>query len=177
MVENFHVDLAAVGVAGEGKLNAEFGGAIEGIGIVREENIGHVAADEGLKLRERLDLLAASRALALIVNADKIELRAPERELGIFLAEKLQTGLGKEALRLVFGAGANFMVAIAAPDAKRRAQPANFVDAISERIAGDGDEGAGNNPEIGHEVVSHVHGPAHLGDATASAFMSFPQTG
>src|SRR5712664_3486260 len=80
MVENFHLDLAAVGVAGEGKLDAELGCAIEGIGIVREENVGHVAADEGLKLRERLDLLASGRALALIVNADEIELRAPKRE-------------------------------------------------------------------------------------------------
>src|SRR5258708_21062992 len=162
MVENFRLDLGGVGVGGEGKLDAEVGCAIEGIGIVREENVGHVAADEGLKLRERLDLLASCRALALIVNADEIELRAPKRELGIFLAEKLQTGLSKEALRFLFGAGVNFVVAIAAPDAKRRAQPANFVDAISERVTSAGDEVAGNNREIGAELVGHVHGAANL---------------
>src|SRR5467141_3286961 len=34
MVKDFHLDLAAVGVASEGKLDAKLGGAIEGIGIV-----------------------------------------------------------------------------------------------------------------------------------------------
>jgi len=62
---------------------------------VRKENVGHVAADKRLKLRERLDFPAAGRALTLIVNADKIELRALKLELSIFLAEKSQASLAK----------------------------------------------------------------------------------
>ena len=36
MVEDFDLDLAAVGVTRKGKLDAEFGGAIKGIGVVME---------------------------------------------------------------------------------------------------------------------------------------------
>ena len=64
MVENFHLNLSAMGMAGKREFDAHFRGAIEGIGIVRKENVGDVAADERLKLREGLDFPAASRALA-----------------------------------------------------------------------------------------------------------------
>src|SRR2546430_97196 len=46
VIENFDLNLSAVGVTGEGKLDAEFGGAIERVRIVRKENVGHVAANE-----------------------------------------------------------------------------------------------------------------------------------
>jgi hypothetical protein len=45
MVEDFDLDLATVGVAGKRKLDAEFRGAIETVGIVGKEDIGNVAAD------------------------------------------------------------------------------------------------------------------------------------
>ena len=70
MVEDFDLDLSAVGVAGERKFDAEFGGAIEGIGIVRKENVGHVAPNEGLDTGESLLALAAGRAFALVINAE-----------------------------------------------------------------------------------------------------------
>src|SRR5260370_33099721 len=42
MVEDFDLNLSAVGVTREGKLYAEFGGAIERVGIVRKQNVRHV---------------------------------------------------------------------------------------------------------------------------------------
>ena len=73
MVEDLDLDLSAVGVASERKLDAEFGGAIEGVGIVRKEDVGHIAPDESLDASESLLTLAAGSALALIVNADEIQ--------------------------------------------------------------------------------------------------------
>src|SRR5882724_7883765 len=72
VIEDFHLDLAAVGVAGERELNAEFRGAIETIRIVRKKNVGHVATDERLDASESLLALAAGGALALVVYADEI---------------------------------------------------------------------------------------------------------
>ena len=54
MVENFHLDLAAVSVTRERQLDAQLGGAMERIGIVGEENVGHVSAHEGLNIRQNL---------------------------------------------------------------------------------------------------------------------------
>src|SRR5882762_6408677 len=59
MIEDFHLDLAAVGVAGERKLNAKLRGAIKAVRIVREKNVGHVPADERLDAGQRLLSLAA----------------------------------------------------------------------------------------------------------------------
>ena len=73
MVEDLDLDLSAVRVASERKLDAEFGGAIESVGIVRKEDVGHIAPDERLDASESLLTLAAGSALALIVNADEIE--------------------------------------------------------------------------------------------------------
>src|SRR6266852_2999382 len=102
MIKDFHLDLAAVGVAGERKLDAKFRGAIETIRIVRKKNIDHVAADERLDAGESLLALAAGSALALVVHADEIELRAVESQLRVFVAQELHAGLGVEVSGLVF---------------------------------------------------------------------------
>src|SRR5437899_11560617 len=73
MIEDFHLDLAAVGVAGERKLDAKFRGAIETIRIVRKKNIGHVAADERLDAGESWLALAGGSARELVVDSDGIE--------------------------------------------------------------------------------------------------------
>src|SRR5467141_911658 len=49
MIKDFDLDLSAMGVTGERKLDAEFGSAIERVGIVGQENVGHVAPDERLQ--------------------------------------------------------------------------------------------------------------------------------
>ena len=98
MVENFHLNLAAVGVSGKGKLDAEFGGAIEGIGIVGKKDVRHIAPYQRLDIRQRLDLLAARSALALIIDPDQIKWRTVEVKLDIFLTEKLHARLRKEHL-------------------------------------------------------------------------------
>ena len=69
-VQNFDLHLAAVGVACERKLNAEFRSSIEGVRIVRQQNVGHVAADQGLEIREHLLLAAAGAAFALVIHTD-----------------------------------------------------------------------------------------------------------
>src|SRR5882762_300289 len=96
MVEDFDLNLSAVGVAGEGKLDAEFGGAIEGVGIVGKEKIGHVAADESLDASESLLALATRSPLALVIDADEIERSAFERNLCVFLAQQLHASLPVE---------------------------------------------------------------------------------
>src|SRR6266404_8837815 len=93
MVEDFHLDLAAVGVPGERKLDAKLRGAIEAVRIVRKKDIGHVAADERLDAGQRLLSLAAGSALALIVYADEIEPRAFESNLRVLVAQELHAGL------------------------------------------------------------------------------------
>src|SRR5712692_3982525 len=162
MVEDFDLDLSAMGVAGERKFDAEFGGAIESIGIVREENVRHVAADERLHASESLLALAAGSAFALVVDADEIELCALESNLGVFVAQQFHAGLGVEISGFVFRTRVDFVVAVATPNAERSVKTANFVDAIGDVIAGAGDEIAGNDGEIGAEIIGHIHGAAHL---------------
>lgn len=41
MVEDLDLDLSAVGVAGKGKFDAEFCGAVESVGIARKQNVGN----------------------------------------------------------------------------------------------------------------------------------------
>src|SRR5258707_11637801 len=69
-VQDFHLHLAAVGVACERKFNAQFRGAIEGVRIVRPKNVGHVSAHKRLEIREHLLLAAAGAAFALVIHAD-----------------------------------------------------------------------------------------------------------
>src|SRR5437588_6197038 len=80
VIENFDLNLSAVGVTGEGKLDAEFGGAIERVWIVRQENVGHVAANEWLDIRKGLLSLAVAHAFTLVIDADKVELGALESD-------------------------------------------------------------------------------------------------
>src|SRR5713101_2374730 len=162
MVENFDLDLSAVGVASEGKFDAEFGGSIESIGIVREENVGHVAADQRLDESESLLALAARSAFALVIDADEIERGTLESNLRVFLAQQLHAGLGVEISRFVFRASVDFVVAVAAPGAKGRVKTANFVDAIGNGIAGAGDEIASDDGQVGAEIIGHIHSTAHL---------------
>src|SRR2546425_6440699 len=53
VVEDFDLDLTAVGVPGELELDTQFGGARKGIGIVGKKNVGHIAADQSPEVRGR----------------------------------------------------------------------------------------------------------------------------
>src|SRR5260370_9010335 len=156
------MNLTAVGVTCEREFDAKLCGAIEGVGIVREENIGHGAADEGLNKRESLLALAAGSALTLVVDAEEIEGGALENKLRVFVAQYFHAGLSVEIGRLVLRARVDFVVAIAAPSAERSVKTANFFDAIGDRIARAGDEVAGDDGEVGAEIVGHIHGAANL---------------
>src|SRR5882724_3114295 len=163
MVEDFHLDLAAMRVACERKFDAKLGGAIKAVWIVRKKNIRHVAAHERFDIGQSLLSLAVGSALALIIHADEIELRTFESELRIFVAQELHAGLRIEIGRFVFHTRVNLMVAVAAPSAKGRVQTTDLIDAIGNRVPHTGDEIAGDDREIGAENVGHVHGAAHLG--------------
>src|SRR5260370_23444806 len=93
MVEDFDRNLAAVGVTGEGKLDGEFGGAIERVGIVRKQNVRHVAANQPLDIRKGLLLLAVARPFALVIDADEVEGGALESNLSVFVAQQFHNGL------------------------------------------------------------------------------------
>src|SRR5690348_17729362 len=93
MVKDFDLDLSAVRVTGEGKFDAEFGSAIEGVGIMRKENVGHIPPDERFNARKSLLALAARSAFTLVINADEIEMRAPETDSSVFLAQQFHTSL------------------------------------------------------------------------------------
>ena len=92
-------------------------------------------------------------------------MRAPKRELHVLVAEQPHTGLRKEALRGIFGPGVNFMVAVAPEDAEGRTKVANFIDAISQRVRGPGNEISGDDGEIRAELVGHFHRTANVGAA------------
>ncbi len=162
MIENLDLNLAAVSVSGERKLDAQFRGTRKRIGVVRKQDVGHIAADQLFRVDERLAFLAFTGALALIVDANEIKLRAFESELFVFLAQQRHASLGEERLRGVFDPGVNFVIAIAAPDAQGRVQLADFIDALGKRIACAGDEIAGDDGQVGAQLIGHFDGSAHL---------------
>ena len=162
MVEDFDLYLSAVGMTCEGKLDAQFSSPIEGIGIVREENVDHIAADERLQTGKGLLPLAAGSTFALVIDADEIEGRSLESNLCVFLAQQFHTRFCVEISRFVFRPGVDFVIAVTAPDAERSAQMANLVDAIGDRITAPGDEVTSDHSEIGAEFIGHIHGAAHL---------------
>src|ERR1700687_3147346 len=120
-------------------------------------------------------MLAAKRALALVIDAEKIKLRAAKRELHIFMAKQLHAGLRKECLRGIFRPGVNFMVAVAAENAKGGAKSANFLDAISQRIRGSGDEISSDDGEITAQILGHIHRAAHIRAAHAATKVNVAQ--
>ena len=129
---------------------------------MREENVGHIAADERLHTGEGLLPLAAGSTFALVIDADEVERRSLESNLCVFLAQQFHARLRVEISRFVFRARVDFMVAVAAPDAKRSVKTANLIDAIGDRVTAPGDEITGDHGKIGAEFIGHIHGAAHL---------------
>src|SRR5713101_4114797 len=101
---------------------------------MREQNIGHIPANEGREIGKHLQALTAGGALALVIDTKKIKLRATEGELNIFVAKQLHASLREEALGSVFGPGINFVIAIASKHAEGRAKITDFLDAIGQRV-------------------------------------------
>src|SRR5262249_25542617 len=155
VVQDFHLNLAAVRVARQRELDAELRRAIKRIGVVRQENIGHVAPDERSDLRESLYAAATGRAFALVVDANQVKERPAKPELGVLAAQQLHSRLLEQDLRRVFRASVDFVIAVTAPYAEWRVQSPDFVYTIGERIAGTGDEIAGHDGKIRPEVVGH----------------------
>src|SRR5712691_10277333 len=91
VVEDFDLDLTAVGVPGELEFDPQFGGARKGIGIVGKKDVGHIAADQPPDVREHLQALSAGRALALIVHANQVEMQNAPGELRKYQTEQTQT--------------------------------------------------------------------------------------
>src|SRR4029077_5789126 len=117
---------------------------------------------------KHLQTLATMCTLALVIDAEKIKVRAAKRKLHIFVAKQLHATLRKELLGGVFGAGINFMVAVAPENAEGCAKSANFLDAIGQRVRGSSDEISGDDGDIGTQIVGHVHRAAHIRTAHAA---------
>ncbi len=162
MIQDFHLNLAAVRVTGERQLNAEFGGAIERIRIVREENIGDIATHQRLDTRKKLLLLSAAVVFTLIIHAEQIELGALERNLLVRMAEQLHPCLSIEIACFIFRVRIDFVIAIAAPSPQGRIQMADLVHAVGNRITRARDQVACDDRKICSEVVGHVHRAPHL---------------
>src|ERR1700723_3717489 len=84
VVENFHLNLSTVRVASERQFDAQFRCAIECIGIVRHEDIGHVSSHQRFDILEQLHSSATIGTLTLVVDAHEIKGSAVEGELRIF---------------------------------------------------------------------------------------------
>src|SRR5256885_3319175 len=156
-------------VPSERELNAELGGAIERVRIVREQNIRHVSAHQGSEIGEHLKAMTTGGTLALVIDTEKIEVRAAKGERHIFMAQQLHARFRKEALGSIFGPGVNFMITVATKNTERGAKLAYFFDAIGQRIGSPGDEVSGDNGEIGPEIIGHIHGATDIGAAHVSA--------
>ena len=149
MIQNFHLNLAPVGVARKRKLDAQLGGAIERIRIVREENIGHIPAHQRFDTGEKLLPLAAAVIFALVIHTDEIELGALESNLRTRLPKQVHPCLCVEISCGVFSVRVDFMIAVAAPSSQRRIKMTNLVHTLGNRIAGAGNELARYDGKIG----------------------------
>src|SRR5207244_12076583 len=93
--ENFDLNLSAVGVTGEGKLDAEFGGAIERVRVVRQEDVGHVAASEWLEIRMVLLSLDVAIAFSLVIVSEGVGISAIEWDMIALLSTLSHSRLGR----------------------------------------------------------------------------------
>src|SRR6185437_13019073 len=134
VIENFHLDLPAVRVPRERKFDAEFGSAIETVGIVRQQNVRDVPAYKRLDVRERLRSMAVEVAFFLVIDADEVELRATKFEDGVFLAQHLHAMLRVKLFGKLFRVRIDLVIAVAAEDTERRMKAANLFDAIFDRV-------------------------------------------
>src|ERR1700730_1256328 len=157
VIENFHLNLASVRMPGQRQLNAQLRRTIESVGIMREQNVWHIAANQRSKIGKHLQAVATGTTLALVVDAKEIKLGAVKCELRIFVAKQLHARLCKEVLCGVFSPSVNFMIAVAPENAERRVKLAYLIDAIGQRVGGSGDEISGDDREVGAELVGHFH--------------------
>lgn len=162
MIENFDLDLTAVGVAGEAQFDAQLRGAVKRIRIVGQENVGHIAANQGLYALEHLHSTPAGRAFALVIDTDEVERRPLKLDFRILLTQQSHSVLREKYLRFFFRASVNFVIAVAAPNAERGAKPAHFINAIGDRVAGACDEVAGCESEVRAQIVGHIDGATDL---------------
>ena len=162
MIENFHLDLPAVGMSGQAKLDPHLRSARKRIRIVRKQNIRNVFANQRFDQSQHRMHLAECRTLALVIHADQIEFGVVPGDFNAFLAQQIHTVLREKALRLGFHVGINFVVAVAAPHPQRRVQLAQLSDAILQRIVRRGDEIAGHHDNVAAQRTGHPHRPAQF---------------
>ena len=87
--------------------------------------------------------------VALIIDAQQIEAGSVVLDDRVRGAQQPHSFFAEEPFRLVFHSRINFVIAIASPDAERRAQPAQLGDAGVERIAFARDEISRHHGNIG----------------------------
>src|SRR5271166_5279557 len=117
VLEDFYVDLAAVGVACETQLDAESGSAVEGIWVVRKQYVNHVLADKRFDAAQRGQYRPGQMDVALVVDADQVKVLAIPIELGGRVPKQFHAVILKEGFGRVFGVRIDFVVAITSPHA------------------------------------------------------------
>src|SRR5206468_7992161 len=70
VVENFDLNLTTVCMTSKRKLDAQFGGAIERVRIVRKKDVGNIVADQCLHTGKRRNPAAAGIAFTLIIDTN-----------------------------------------------------------------------------------------------------------
>jgi len=136
VIHNLKLNLPAVSMPSETELNAQLRRAPKRIRIVREQNVRHVAPNQRLNLvQHRPHRLPARHVVALIIDAQQIEAPSIVLDNRVGRPQQPHALFAKEPFGIVFHSRINFVIAIASPNAQRRAQSAQLGNADVQRIA------------------------------------------
>src|SRR5215475_5317469 len=113
---------------------------MEGVRVVREQNVRHIAPYQVLHATQSLNSEAIWISLALIVHTNQVQLRTAKADCSVFFSQQRHSRLREQFLRVVFRLRINFVIAVASVHAKWRSELANLVDTLPKRIAGAGNE-------------------------------------
>src|ERR1035437_1819925 len=153
--------LAAVRVPSQAQVDAEFCRAVEGVGIVAEQNVDAVRVDQRVNaLKETPHDALASRPhgpLAGVVDSHQVERFALGGDRDALVAQDPYAGLPKQQRDGIFNPGPRIVIAQAAKYAERRRQAGKRLDdgLLGRRIPSD--KIARQHGEIGLERVGDCH--------------------
>ena len=136
MIDNLNLNLPAMRMPSQTKLNTQLRRPRKRIRIMRQQNIRHIAPHQMLNLRQhRPGAFAGNHMVALIIDAEQIEARAFVLNHLITCPKQAHAMLLKQPFRVIFHARINLMIPVAPPNPERSAQFGQFANASIQRIA------------------------------------------
>src|SRR5260370_17378632 len=122
VIHNLKLNLPAMSMPSQTKLNAQLRRLPKRIRIVRQQNVRHVAPNQRLDLlQHRSSALAANHVVALIIDAQQIEAPSVMFNNRVRSAQQPHSLFAEEPFRIVFHARINFVIPIASPHTHRTA--------------------------------------------------------